>query len=40
MGVLMNSFGWKPQDFWSATKHEVYALFDAREEENARVENR
>jgi hypothetical protein len=30
--MMMDAFGWTPEQFWEATPHEVWACIDAREE--------
>jgi len=37
MGVTLNAFGWRAEEFWRATPHELYSLFEARAEENKRL---
>ncbi|MBN3556888.1 phage tail assembly chaperone [Sphingomonas yabuuchiae] len=30
MGLALDAFGWSPDQFWSATPHEFWAVVDAR----------
>lgn len=37
MGVALDAFGWSAEQFWQATPHEFWAMIDARQEANRRI---
>jgi hypothetical protein len=34
MGIAMDAFGWSADQYWEATPHELWAMFEARETAN------
>lgn len=37
MGIMMEAFGWSADQFWAATPHEMWAVIEARERANDRI---
>lgn len=35
MGIAQAAYGWSADQFWRATSHELFAMFEARAEMNA-----
>jgi hypothetical protein len=40
MGLMMEAFGWSPDQYWASTSHEIWALIEARIEANKRAATR